>query len=51
MSVEEIGNESEIEFRVACYEGCRREEFAAVEFVGVLKDLFGALEKIAGLKW
>jgi hypothetical protein len=50
MSVEEVGHEGEIELRVAGDEGCRGEEFPALEFVGVVEDLFGALEEVAGLK-
>ena len=47
MRVEEVGDEGEIEFGVAGYEGCRGEEFAAVESVRILKDELGPLEKIA----
>lgn len=53
MVVEEVGDEGEVEFGVAGDEGGRGQEFAAgwVEPVGVLEDLFGALQKVRGLKW
>lgn len=47
--VEQVGYESEVEFRVTGYEGGGREELAAVELVGVLEDLFGTLVKISSL--
>lgn len=50
MSVEEVGDEGEVEFRVAGDEGLGGEEFAAGELVGVLEDLFGALEEVAVLE-
>ena len=51
--VEEVGDEGEVEFRVAGYEGGWGEEFAAgwVEAVGVLQDLFGSLVEIGRLQW
>ena len=50
MRVEEVGDEGEVEFRVAGYEGGRGQEFAAGEAVGVCEDLFGALVEVAGLE-
>ena len=50
VGVEKVGDEGEVEFRVAGDEGGWGEEFAAVEFVGVLENLFGALVEVAGLK-
>ncbi|KAL8962759.1 MAG: hypothetical protein Q9193_000878, partial [Seirophora villosa] len=50
VGVEEVGYKGEVEFGVAGHEGGRREEFAAREFIGVLKDLFGALVEVAGLE-
>ena len=50
VSVEEVGDEGEVKFRVACYEGGGGEEFAAGELVGVGENLFGALEEIGGLE-
>ena len=38
-SVEQVGDESEIEFRGSSDEGCRSEVLAAPDGVGVLKDL------------
>lgn len=49
MGIEEVGDKGKVEFWVTGYEGGWRKEFAAVESVGVLKDLFGSLEEIAGL--
>lgn len=50
MGVEKVGYEGEVEFRVSGYEGCWSEEFAAIELVSIGKDLFGALEEVAGLE-
>lgn len=50
MCVEEIRDKGEVEFRVAGDEGGGGEEFAAVELVGVVEDLFGALQEVAGLE-
>jgi hypothetical protein len=49
--VEEIGDEGKVQFRVAGDEGGGSQEFAAFEFVGVVEDLFGALEQVPGLEW
>ena len=48
--VEEVGYEGEVELRVAGDEGGGREEFAAVELVGIVEYLFGALEEVASLE-
>ena len=48
--VEEVGDEGEVEFRVAGDEGGGGEEFAAGELIGVGKDLFRALEEVGGLE-
>lgn len=50
MGVEEVGDEGEVKFRVAGDERGGGEEFAAGELVGVLEDLFGALEQVVGLE-
>ena len=51
--VEEVRHESKVELGVAGYQGRWCQEFAAgrVEAVGVLEDLFGALEEVLGLQW
>jgi hypothetical protein len=50
VGVEEVGDEGEVELWVAGDEGGGRQEFAAVEAVGVVEDLFGALVKVGGLE-
>lgn len=50
MGVEEVGYEGEVKFRVSGDEGGGGEEFAAVEFVGVVENLLGSLMEIAGLE-
>lgn len=50
VGVEEVGDEGEIELGVAGNERFGSEELAALEFVGVVKDLLGALEEVAGLE-
>jgi hypothetical protein len=49
--VEEVGDEGEVKLWVAGDERAGRKEFAAVEPVGVLQDLLGALEEVACLEW
>ena len=43
MCVEEIGDEGKVEFGVAGYERCGREEFTAVKPISVLKHFFCSL--------
>ena len=43
MGVEEICDERQIELRVSSDQGCWSQEFTAIEFLGVLKDLLGPL--------
>ena len=50
VGVEKVGDEGEVEFRVAGYKGGGGKKFAAVESVGVLEDFFGSLEEVAGLE-
>lgn len=50
VGVEKVGDEGEVEFGVAGDERGGREEFAARELVGVLKDLFGPLVEVASLE-
>lgn len=50
VGVEEVGDESEVEFWVAGDEGGWGEEFAAGEAVGVLEDEFGAVVEVVGLE-
>lgn len=50
MSIEKVGNESEVEFWITSDEGARRKEFAAVKSVSILEDFFCALMEIVGLK-
>ena len=51
MCVEQIGNEGKVKLGISGHERSRCQEFAAVEGVGVLEDLFGTLVEIAGLEW
>ena len=50
MGVEEIGDKGEVEFGVTGDERAGGEEFAAVEFIGVLEDFFGTLVEITSLE-
>lgn len=50
VGVEEVGDESEVEFRVAGDQGGRGKEFAAVEPFCVLENLLGSLQEVAGLE-
>ena len=49
--VEEVCHEGEIQFGISGDEGGGSEVFSAVEFVGVLEDLFGSLEEVSCLEW
>lgn len=50
MSIEKISNEGEVELGVSGYKGSRRKEFAAVQVVSILQNLFGTLEKVSSLE-
>ncbi len=51
MRVEQVCHKSEVKFGVSGDQGRGGQEFAAVETVGVVEDLFGAMEEVAGLEW
>ena len=50
VSVEKISNEGEVKLWVSSYKGGWRKEFATVQSVSILKNLFGTLEKVSGLE-
>lgn len=50
VSIEQIGDEGKVEFRVSSYERRWGEKFATIKSVGILKNLFGSLEEVAGLE-
>jgi hypothetical protein len=50
VGVEQVGDESKVELGVTGDERLGGQEFAAVELVGVVKDLFGTLHEVVGLE-
>lgn len=50
MSIEQIGDEGKVEFGISSYEGGRGQKLAAIEGIGILKHLFGALQKVSLLE-
>lgn len=50
VGIEKIGDEGKIEFRVSSYERRWGEKLATIKSVGVLKNLLGSLEEVAGLE-
>lgn len=50
VGVEQVGDKGKVELGVTSDEGFGGQEFATVELVGIVEDLFGALHEVAGLK-